>query len=302
MGSDSNAKAAIAERARKKSDAKKRSQQVGFRGCSVLGRRAACEQSLARQEKAREATALWVRTSGPAQNGPPPSGSVILGAWRCPGRSILPRKEVDLRETAERVEDSGLIARTRFCLARLHETSRAVATLHLAISDHAIRFGVWQVMYYTAFAVVIGLMGWMVYESLTAEPPKRRRPQGQQQPPGGRQFVQDNSPPGPDVLARVAIKVSEDGSQQIFLDIKHELGDLPGIQGDVDAFMRKNGVPEEYREQLMNAAQDALKQQIAQQAGGVPPGAVPGDDNWADSHVEEEEDDSPEEEEEVEVE
>ena len=85
-------------------------------------------------------------------------------------------------------------------------------------------------------------------------------------------------------------------------DIKHELGDLPGIQGDVDAFMRKNGVPEEYREQLMNAAQDALKQQIAQQAGGVPPGAVPGDDNWADSHVEEEEDDSPEEEEEVEVE
>jgi len=160
-----------------------------------------------------------------------------------------------------------------------------------------------QVMYYTAFAVVIGVMGWMVFESLTADPPKRRRPQGQQQGPGGRQFVQDDSPPGPDVLARVAIKVSEDGSQQIFLDVKHQLDDQTGIQSDVDAFMRKNGVPEEYREQLVNAAQDALKQQMAQQAGGgVPPGAVPGDDNWADSHVEEEEEDDSPEEEEVEVE
>lgn len=147
----------------------------------------------------------------------------------------------------------------------------------------------------------------MLVESLTGEPPvKRRRGPGGPGAPqgaGGRQFQQDNSPPGPDVLARVAIKVSEDGSQQIFLDIKHQLDDMEGVREDVDAFMKRNGVPEEYREQLVNAAQDALKQQMAQQAGMPPggPGMVPGDDNWADSHVEEEEDDSPEEDE-VEVE
>ena len=47
--------------------------------------------------------------------------------------------------------------------------------------------------------------------------------------------------------------------------------------------------------QLLNAAQDALKQQLAQQAGGA--SEVPANDNWADSHVaeDEEEDDSPEE-------
>lgn len=161
-------------------------------------------------------------------------------------------------------------------------------------------------IYYCAFAAVGGLMIWMVFESLTGEPPKRRArpgaPGGSQGGPGGaRQFVQDNTPPGPDVLARVAIKVSEDGSQQIFLDVKHQHEDEAGIRGDIDSFMRKNGIPEEYRDQLFNAAQDALKQQMAQ--AGMPPGAVPGDDsdNWADSHVEEEEeDDSPEEEEETE--
>jgi hypothetical protein len=92
----------------------------------------------------------------------------------------------------------------------------------------------------------------------------------------------------------VAIKTDEGGSQ-IFLDVKHQLDDLEGIQGDVDAFMAKWGVPPTYKEQLFNAAQDALKQQLAQQAGGA--SEVPANDNWADSHVaeDEEEDDSPEE-------
>jgi hypothetical protein len=145
-----------------------------------------------------------------------------------------------------------------------------------------------QAVYYTAFAAVIALMVWMVYESMTGEAPKRRA-----RAPAGRGFQPDDSPPGPDVLARVAIKVSEDGSQQIFLDVKHQLDDLSGIESDVEAFMKRNGVPEQYREQLVTAAQDALKQQAAQQAGGAVP---PADDNWADSHVqEEEEDDAPEE-------
>lgn len=159
----------------------------------------------------------------------------------------------------------------------------------------------WQMLYYAAFATVIGLMGWMVFESLTGEPPTKRRrgSGGGKQGPGGpgRQFVPDQSPPGPDVLARVAIKVSEDGSQQIFLDVKHQLDDLEGIHSDVDAFMKRNGVPDEYREQLVGAAQDALKQMQmqAQQAGSMPEGGMPpADDTWADSHVEEE-DDSPEE-------
>jgi hypothetical protein len=161
------------------------------------------------------------------------------------------------------------------------------------------RAGRWQIVYYAAFAIVIGLMGWMVFESLTGEPPTKRRrgPGGGKQGPGGpgRQFVPDNSPPGPDVLARVAIKVSEDGSQQIFLDVKHQLDDQEGIRSDVDAFMKRNGVPDEYREQLVGAAQDALKQQLAQQAASMPGGGMPpADDTWADSHVEEE-DDSPEE-------
>lgn len=155
-------------------------------------------------------------------------------------------------------------------------------------------------LYYTAFAVVIGLMCWMVFESLTADPPsKRRRGQGGGPGPGGqgrRPFVPDNSPPGPDVLARVAIKVSDDGSQQIFLDVKHQLEDEEGIRSDVMAFMTRNGVPDQYKEQLINAAQEALGNQRAQQAGQQMP---PADDTWADSHVEEEEDDSPEEEVEV---
>ena len=38
-----------------------------------------------------------------------------------------------------------------------------------------------QVGYYVAFAAVIGLMLWMVYESMTGEPPvKRRRGPGPQ--------------------------------------------------------------------------------------------------------------------------
>jgi len=153
-------------------------------------------------------------------------------------------------------------------------------------------------LYYGAFAAVGGLMIWMIFESFTGEPPKRKpRPGAPGGPQSGPGRQMDNSPPGPDVLARVAIKISEDGSQQIFLDVKHQLADESGVRGDVDGFMRKNGIPEEYRDQLFNAAQDALKQQMSQQAGMSPGGAAP-DDNWADSHVEEEEDDSPEEEEE----
>jgi|ERR1712205_105106 len=148
-----------------------------------------------------------------------------------------------------------------------------------------------QVVYYGAFAAVMLLMAWMVFESMTGEAPKRRQRATTRQSPVANE---DPSPPGPDVLARVAIKTDEGGSQ-IFLDVKHQLDDLEGIQGDVDAFMAKWGVPPTYKEQLFNAAQDALKQQLAQQAGGA--SEVPANDNWADSHVaeDEEEDDSPEE-------
>ncbi|MGB1604956.1 MAG: hypothetical protein ACPIOQ_70130 [Promethearchaeia archaeon] len=148
-----------------------------------------------------------------------------------------------------------------------------------------------QVVYYGAFAAVMLLMAWMVFESMTGEAPKRRQRATTRQSPVANE---DPSPPGPDVLARVAIKTDEGGSQ-IFLDVKHQLDDLEGIQGDVDVFMAKWGVPPTYKEQLFNAAQDALKQQLAQQAGGA--SEVPANDNWADSHVaeDEEEDDSPEE-------
>ena len=149
----------------------------------------------------------------------------------------------------------------------------------------------------------MGVMSWMVYESMAGEPPAKRRRGGRGGPapqgpggPGG--FVPDNSPPGPDVLARVAIKVSEDGTKQIFLDIKHQVGDEEGIRADVHSFMSKHGVPEEYRDQLFKAAQEALRQTTAQQAGqGMPGGEGGVPENWADQHVEEQEDDTPEEEE-----
>merc|ERR1712205_59899 len=87
-----------------------------------------------------------------------------------------------------------------------------------------------QVVYYGAFAAVMLLMAWMVFESMTGEAPKRRQRAATRQSSVANE---DPSPPGPDVLARVAIKTDEGGSQ-IFLDVKHQLDDLEGIQGDVD--------------------------------------------------------------------
>eukprot|EP00960_Hanusia_phi_P047355 758358-Hanusia_phi.AAC.2 len=143
--------------------------------------------------------------------------------------------------------------------------------------------------YYASLAAACGIVAWMVMVAFTDDvKPKRSRqpPNRMPVPPSA------NEPPGPDVKARITVKAS-DNNAQVFLDVKHGLEDMKGIEADVDAFMFSHGVPGEYKEQLVQAAVQSLRQQAAE-GGGMPDmqsTSAEDDEEWADKHLDKDDED-----------